>query len=637
MLPGRARCRQALHALLLAACLCGVPPAHAQIQAAQAARGDDIASADALAQAGQHVQAARLYEAGAKRLFGWDTRVALLAAREYAHANMPADAERMLGKVRRVRGDDAALAATVRAEIAMLRNDPRGALAALEQAPEPLPVALAADVFRLEGRAAFALQDTLRGIRAYEARARVLATAEARAANYRDLLGQLEAVPPGESTPATAGESERGWLELAALRRGAPNGVPSASQASAWLARYPDHPGRFALQAPPAPGTGPAMPATPPGATAPTVVATPGPTGRLTSIALLLPLSGKHRASGVAVRDGFIAAWLADPGELRPVVRVYDTGTDVAGTYARAVAAGTQFVVGPLLKEELAAVAAQQVPVPTLALNVLSGGQPPSFLYQFGLDPVDEARAAARRIASDGHTRGIALFPANAWGQRLSEAFTSELAATSVTLMATQLYDPNARDFTGPLRAVLGRYGGAGDRDEDNKLSSASRDPVAEARTGPQFAFVAANAASARALKPQLRFQMVYDLPVYSTSDAWDPSVRNDAEMDGLQFPEMPWLLYGGQGSPELWNAVHDTWKSAARGRWRLYAFGHDAYRLSGAIAASSGYAALNGLTGALRIGADGLVHRELDWARVSGGREGAAGSGPEIPAPREP
>jgi outer membrane PBP1 activator LpoA protein len=42
-------------------------------------------------------------------------------------------------------------------------------------------------------------------------------------------------------------------------------------------------------------------------------------------------------------------------------------------------------------------------------------------------------------------------------------------------------------------------------------------------------------------MKPQLRFQMVYDLPVYATSDAWDPSTHGATDMDGLTFPEMPW------------------------------------------------------------------------------------------------
>ena len=184
---------------------------------------------------------------------------------------------------------------------------------------------------------------------------------------------------------------------------------------------------------------------------------------------------------------------------------------------------------------------------------------------------------------------------------------------------------------------MLGRFGGAGDRDEDNKLVSASRDAVAEARDGPQFAFVAANATTARALKPQLRFQMVYDLPVYATSDAWDPSLRSDVDMDGLMFPEMPWLLYGGQGAVELWNTVQTSWKTAARGRWRLYAFGFDAYRLCMSLGSSSGYVGLNGLTGALQAHADGIVQREMDWARISGGRELPAGSAPPLPAPGEP
>jgi outer membrane PBP1 activator LpoA protein len=149
---------------------------------------------------------------------------------------------------------------------------------------------------------------------------------------------------------------------------------------------------------------------------------------------------------------------------------------------------------------------------------------------------------------------------------------------------------------------------------------------------------VAANAATARALKPQLRFQMVYDLPVYATSDAWDPSQRGDADMDGLMFPEMPWLLYAGQGAVELWNTVQTSWKTSARGRWRLYAFGFDAYRLSTTLgSSSSGYVGLNGLTGALQVHADGIVQRELDWARISGGRALPAGSGPALPTPSEP
>ena len=59
------------------------------------------------------------------------------------------------------------------------------------------------------------------------------------------------------------------------------------------------------------------------------------------------------------------------------------------------------------------------LPVPTLALNSSATpdvGPPPAFLLQFALDPAQEARAVARRIAADGLVRGVALFPDSTWG-----------------------------------------------------------------------------------------------------------------------------------------------------------------------------------------------------------------------------
>ena len=145
--------------------------------------------------------------------------------------------------------------------------------------------------------------------------------------------------------------------------------------------------------------------------------------GPATSIALLLPLSGKQQPVGAAVRDGFAAAWFASSSaDTRPRVDMYDTAAlGAAVAYQRALAAGARIVVGPLTKEEIAAVVSSQpagLPVPTLALNSAgtpAGATAPAFLYQFALDPEQEARAVARRIATDGWVRGVALFPDNTW------------------------------------------------------------------------------------------------------------------------------------------------------------------------------------------------------------------------------
>jgi hypothetical protein len=215
-------------------------------------------------------------------------------------------------------------------------------------------------------------------------------------------------------------------------------------------------------------------------------------------------------------------------------------------------------------------------------------------------------------------------------------AFADELAKTGVQLTATQYYDPAARDFSGPLRAALGRFGGAGDRPDDRKAPRPSRDPVAEARDGPQFVFVGATSQAARALKPQLRFQMVYDVPVYATSDAWDPGTRTAADMDGLVYPEIPWVLYGGAGAPELWDTLHREWPAQARGRLRLYAFGYDAYRISAQFRFPGGPVGVSGLTGHLEMQPDGHVQRDLEWAVVDRGRPQPAVTAVPVVAPSQ-
>jgi outer membrane PBP1 activator LpoA protein len=561
-------------------------------------------------------------------LLTWDATHDLLAAREYAAAGEFDEAERLLGKARgRATEPDARiLYSSVEAEIALGRGDAARALVALQGLPEPLPPASAPELLLLRARAYFATGQTVPGMRALERRRDLLVSPDVRADNDRLLLDflLLQPAPDAAATPGLT-ELERGWLELAELltrARGAP--TPSDPEAIArvrdWTGRYPGHPGTPFL--PEELARGPGLAALPPGAAA--------------RIALLLPLSGKQQAAGVAVRDGAVGAWFtAETGPGRPKLAVYDTAAlGASAAYERALAEGAQLVVGPLTREDVVAlVAARQglLPVPTLALNQLpTTGQEtaPAFLFQFALDPEQEARAVARRILADGLVRGVALLPDSVWGQRVRDAFVTELQATGVVVLsAMQFYAPGAQDFSAPLRAALGRFGGAGERSNDKSKPLAPRDPLAERAAGPQFAFVAGTPQAMRAIKPQLRFQMTYDLPIYATSDAWEPSVRAAADMDGLVYPEMPWILFGGQGAPELWNALQGDWAAAGRGRLRLYAFGHDAYRLAAQLHGGSAVIGLDGLTGTLDLDSDGKVRRSLQFARVEGGRPQAAGA----------
>jgi outer membrane PBP1 activator LpoA protein len=357
------------------------------------------------------------------------------------------------------------------------------------------------------------------------------------------------------------------------------------------------------------------------------------PQASVERVALLLPLSGRLGAAGAAIREGFIAGWYGEYADYRPEIAIYDTAkSGVSAAFEQALAEQAQFVVGPLTKDDVATLAVRDdIYVPVLALNSYAGPSPPPFLYRFSLDPEEEARAVARRIAADGHLRGIALFPGGEWGERVFEAFNAEAAAAGLVILSAQPFDPGATDFSGPLRAALGRFAGAGDR-KDGKPAP-KRDSVAEARDGPQFAFVAASAPVARAIKPQLRFQMSYVLPVYSTSDAWEPGASGVRDMNGLTFPELPWILYDGQGAPGLWDLARGDWARQSRGLLRLYAFGFDAFQLMRSLRGSARTFGLAGLTGTLDIDASGAVHRQLEFARVVDGEAEPAGTAIFIPA----
>jgi hypothetical protein len=343
-------------------------------------------------------------------------------------------------------------------------------------------------------------------------------------------------------------------------------------------------------------------------------------------VALVLPLSGRQQAAGMAVRDGFLAALLQQDTDKRPLINVYDSAEMGAATaYRRAVGDGAQFVVGPLTKDEVTAVAASgETAVLTLALNQLADDvTPPPLLFQFALDPEEEARQVAQRVTADGRMRGLVLLPNNEWGRRVFSAFDTELQTLGGAIAGMRFYDPAARDYSDPIRALLLIDES---RARANALSSAlgSRFEFEPRRRGDaQFVFVGAQPVQGRSIRPALRFHLAGDLPVYATSDIFEPDAQANNDLEGVIFPDMPWVISPDAVSTQLRTALNKYWPVRARGRGRLYAFGFDAYRIVPLLKAGRfGSAhAIPGMTGLLSIDESGRVHRELDWARVSGGQ----------------
>jgi len=350
----------------------------------------------------------------------------------------------------------------------------------------------------------------------------------------------------------------------------------------------------------------------------------PGPTATAPHIALLLPVTGRAAAAAVSVRDGFMTAYYQTPPAERPRVRIYDTGTQsVADALSQAMHQGADFIVGPLTREEVTAAAEFPGPrAPILALNFLPADRPPpAQFYQYALSPEDEARLAARRVLEDHHRRGVALVPAGDWGTRVLAAFKQELEAGGGDLIGTAFIESGRTDYSAPITEVL-RISDSIARERRLESVLGTKLSFEPRRRGDiEFIFAPAQPSTERLLRPQLRFHYAGDIPTYATSDAFEPDVHGNEELDGLMFPDMPWML-GGDLADAVHAATREAWPGDGPHRGRLFAFGFDAFRLAQALRhpGVTGNISVEGLTGRLSLDSDRRVRREIGWAQLHEG-----------------
>jgi outer membrane PBP1 activator LpoA protein len=345
------------------------------------------------------------------------------------------------------------------------------------------------------------------------------------------------------------------------------------------------------------------------------------------SIALLLPLSGRAASAGNAVQNGFLGAYFASAGGLddRQSIRVYDVDAEggPSAAYTSAVEDGAEFVVGPLLRNNVNELANDiLVPVPVLTLNYLPDESlPPPGLFQFALAPEDEAISAATRALQDGHRTAVALVPNSNWGRRLLTAFATEFEAQGGTLLDYRNFTSESPDFSRTIEELMGLAGSVSryQRMRANIGSPLQFDP--RRRQDVDFIFLAADGAAGRLLKSQLKFHYSGDLPVYSTSSIYAMDGRSNSDLNGIRFADTPWII-----APQSWirylpDIYREYWPEERR-LGRLHAMGYDAYHLVAPLfAARNGMMPeIDGATGVLYLDSSGRIHRRLAWAEFRRG-----------------
>ncbi|MCC5792804.1 MAG: penicillin-binding protein activator [Legionellaceae bacterium] len=381
----------------------------------------------------------------------------------------------------------------------------------------------------------------------------------ARIQNRRKLWLTLSTMPVAElDTQAMERGSDTalgGWMQLAAIARSRQEPEHLLAQLEQWRAQHHGHPANSLL-----PSSLPAI--------KPWLHPLPQ------QVALLLPLSGPLAGPGQAVLDGFKAA-RQQQGQGHMQIRTYDTWQqNISALYQQALAEGAQYVVGPLSKPEVAQLATQPHPVPTLLLND-ADKRVQSNAYQFGLSPSNEARQLALKASSDGRRHALLIAPEGRWGQEVSQAFVDQWQKAGGQLVDSLNYD-NTTNFNQAIEQLLHvseseQRSAALKKILGKKMASTTR-----RRQDFDMIFLLAYPGKARQIMPLLRYYYLNDTPVYSISTVYGgvKDTAKNRDLDGIIFCDMPWVF-------QQQESHHANWPESLNSYNRLYALGMDSFALA--------------------------------------------------------
>jgi outer membrane PBP1 activator LpoA protein len=529
----------------------------------------------------------------------------LSAADQTARQGDPVRAAQILQQVRMelLKPGLQILASTLGAELALTRNDAKGALTALGHPSLQRLGELPADQ---------QVRAHVVRARALEADGQILPAARERvfiapllvgdaASQNHEAIWTLVGALPLEQLQAPGTDDLGGWLSLALAVKSAGTLEQQQAAIDTWVAQHPAHPAARQLPAP-------------------LIKLKELASQPLTRIALLLPQEGQLAGVARALREGFMAAYYQaqQAGQKPPVIDVIDSSrlSSLDDFYRQAQAQGVQLVIGPLEKPLVKQLAARaQLPLPTLALNYSDSNQvgPPQ-LFQFGLAAEDEAREVSRRARADGLHSAAAMIPKGEWGDRVLNAFRQDWEANGGTLVAAERVDQPVQLAQQIADMLNVRNASSGVQNSTGAQASRRQDI--------DFIFLAATPQQAQQIKPTLNFQYAGDLPVYATSHVFsasgDQTQYND--MTGIRFCETPWLL---DTSNPLRQQVTRQWPQANGSMGRLYAMGVDAYTLASRLGQLKALpdSRVDGLSGNLGMSTNQRIERQLPWAQFVGGQ----------------
>jgi len=317
-------------------------------------------------------------------------------------------------------------------------------------------------------------------------------------------------------------------------------------------------------------------------------------------VALLVPLTGTNAGVGQSLANATQMALLDTKNE-RVRITTYDTNGGAAAAAQRALADGNRLILGPLLADDVKAVAPiarrAGVPVVSFSNDITAAG---NGAYLMGYVPGQSIERVVGYAKAQGVSDFAGLVPNGTYGERASSAFLRAVERAGGQVRSLQTYDRAA----GSLSAAVTRM----------------------APNGPyQGVLIADGGATAALAVPMVRRNGGGGAHVLGT-ELWnsESSVAARPALAGAWYASVSNTLYRQYAA-----------KYRARfgvGPYRLSSLGYDAVLLTVRIARDwpigspfpeerlrdhDGFA---GIDGAFRFGRDSVAERALEVQEIRGG-----------------
>lgn len=316
-------------------------------------------------------------------------------------------------------------------------------------------------------------------------------------------------------------------------------------------------------------------------------------------VAVLVPLTGPEAGIGQSIANAANMA-LIDSGGQGVRLTMYDTATGAAFAAQKALSEGNKLILGPLLSEDVRAIApiaaAQHVPVLAFSNDVSVAG---NGVYLLGFTPAESVDRIVSYAKERGLDRLAALVPNGVYGRRASNAMLRAAEQAGATVVSMQGFDRSPAS----LAAAIKKLG-------DPK----GYDALLIADTG-RIALVAAplvrkSGSSARLLGTEL----------WNT----EPQLAASKLMSGAWFAAV---------SDGLYSQFAGKYRARfGKGPYRLSSLGYDsvllAVRISADWKAGQDFPAgrltdkggFSGVDGAFRFDRDGIAERMLEVKQIGTG-----------------